>query len=229
MISLVIPVYNEERILPDTIAALSGFCTREGVGELIFSDDGSSDGSAALLEEARRRDGRIRLLRNPHRGKGGAVRAGVLASRGETVLFTDCDLAYGADQMAELLRAHREGGADITVATRTLGEESYGGYSALRRWGSEAMRRLIRLRTGLRVRDIQAGLKCFSGEAARTLFARCRCDGFAFDTEVLLLAQRAGRVIGEFPVKMPPQAEQRESRVRPVRDALKMLWEIGRM
>lgn len=229
MISLVIPVYNEERILPDTIAALSGFCTREGVGELIFSDDGSSDGSAALLEEARRRDGRIRLLRNPHRGKGGAVRAGVLASRGETVLFTDCDLAYGADQMAGLLRAHREGGADITVATRTLGEESYGGYSALRRWGSEAMRRLIRLRTGLRVRDIQAGLKCFDGEAARTLFARCRCDGFAFDTEVLLLAQREGRVIGEFPVKMPPQAEQRESRVRPVRDALKMLWEIGRM
>ena len=229
MISLVIPVYNEERILPDTIAALSGFCTREGVGELIFSDDGSSDGSAALLEEARRRDGRIRLLRNPHRGKGGAVRAGVLASRGETVLFTDCDLAYGADQMAGLLRAHREGGADITVATRTLGEESYGGYSALRRWGSEAMRRLIRLRTGLRVRDIQAGLKCFNGEAARALFARCRCDGFAFDTEVLLLAQREGRVIGEFPVKMPPQAEQRESRVRPVRDALKMLWEIGRM
>ena len=229
MISLIIPMYNEERILPDTLRELRAFCDAEGVEELIFADDGSTDGSAALVEAAAAEDGRIRLISCPHRGKGAAVRSGMLESRGDTVLFTDCDLAYGTEQLSGILRAHRDGDKPITVGVRTLGSESFEGYSLLRRVGSEGLRWLIRLRTGLRVSDMQAGLKCFDGDVAHALFAECRTEGFAFDTEILLLARRRGVAVGEYPVKILPGGGEHRSSVHPVRDAISLLREIGKM
>ncbi|MCI8590279.1 MAG: glycosyltransferase family 2 protein [Clostridiales bacterium] len=232
-LSIVIPMYNESMLIAETVAALVQYCSGLSCEwELIFSDDGSVDGCAEPIRQAAGRDARIKLIRSEvNLGKGAAVRRGILASLGDTVLFTDCDLAYGIEQMDALLWYHVNSGDDITLGSRSLHAAGYSGYSLTRRMMSRVYRRFLSLYTGCPLFDSQTGLKCFKGDTARKLFSVCKTDGFAFDLEVILLACALGFTLTEFPVKVLPLPSDavRKSRVRIWRDAWHMLGDIHKM
>lgn len=230
-ISVCIPMYNESAIAADTARtlwrAMDAFRREYGWSfEVIFSDDGSRDGCAAIVDKTAAEenlDG-VRTVRYAdNRGKGSAVREAVLASRGEIVLYTDCDLAYGTDVIADAVRRFTDG-VDAVIGSRNLTEDGYAGYTPLRRLASKAYIKVLCLAAGFRLSDSQCGMKAFRGASARRIFAKCETNGFAFDFEVLLLAQKCGIRITEMPVKI---INHRESTVHVVRDSIKMLRDLA--
>lgn len=228
--SLVIPAYNEEAILTATAKTLTealDAMQKNGIfdaWELIFVSDGSRDATPALIEEASAHDPRIvPCIYSPNRGKGCAVRTGVLASSGDYVLYTDCDLAYGTDKIGEAVQKIKECGADFLIGSRAIHPEGYAGYNFLRKLASRIYLRVLAAFAGFRLSDSQCGFKCMKGDVGRAIFSKCRTDSFAFDFEVLMRAQRSGKTIAEFPVKI---VNHRASTVHLVRDGLRMLGDI---
>lgn len=227
-VTLCIPLYNEEKILPDTLRQVKDYM-KEAFGEdyeILFIDDGSSDGSLALLEGAA--DDRTRAISyKPNRGKGYAVRQGMLAGEGDVILFTDCDLAYGLEkvkEMVEALEAHPEWAG--LVGSRHLEKNGYEGYTFLRKVASSLYLWVLKVYGGLKLSDSQCGIKAFRREAAREIFSLCQVDRFSFDFEALLLADFLGHKIGEHPVTI---INHRESKIHLVRDACRMLKDLRRM
>ncbi len=228
-ISLCIPMYNEALIIEDTARALSEYMQNtfdEGDYEIIFSDDGSTDGSAEL----------VRALGLPcikvvgyekNRGKGSAVRNAVLSSEGDIVMFTDADLAYGTEivrTMTEALEGNTE--ASLAIGSRNLTGDGYSGYTFMRKVASKAYIKVLSVVGGFKLTDSQCGCKAYRGDAAREIFAKCKVDGFAFDFETILRAQKAGLKIIEVPVKI---VNHRDSKINVVRDAFKMLNDLKKI
>ena len=227
-ISLVIPMYNESSIITEAIETFSSYMARRFEDwELIFVDDGSSDGCGDPVLAANERDGRIRLCRyTPNRGKGHAVRTGVLAAKGDIILFTDCDNAYGEEAIGRLADAVAEPGVDIVVGSRNLSKDGYEGYNFVRKLASKAYIKVISVAAGFRLSDSQCGFKGFRGEIAKRIFSNCEVDRFAFDLEVILIANKLGASIKEIPVKI---INHRESTVHVLSDSFKMLRDVRRM
>lgn len=138
-----------------------------------------------------------RLLQLPHRGKGGAVRAGVEAARGDPIVFLDSDLTIPVEIIDRFVRALNEG-ADIAVASRYV-EGSVVRRPWWRRVMGTSYRRMVHLLVPVDVKDTQCGGKAYTAEAAKDLFARARLNGFSFDAEVLFLARRSGYRVKEIP------------------------------
>lgn len=226
-ITLCIPLYNEEKILPGTVKQAKEFMARYGdEGELIFIDDGSTDGSLAILREAE--DVRTRVITyTPNRGKGYAVRQGMLMGEGDFIIFTDCDLAYGlekAAEMADAFFAHPEW--DGVIGSRHLGKSGDEGYTFLRKLASRAYLGILKTYGGLKHSDSQCGIKGFSRRVAREIFSLCEMDRFSFDFEAILIARRLGFEIGEYPVTI---VNHRESKVNIWRDSTGMLKDLRRI
>lgn len=228
-ISVIIPMYNERPIIENTARTLYDYMSghfEEGSWEVVFSDDGSSDGS----------DEAVRALNLPgvrvvgyekNRGKGCAVRTAMLAAEGDIRMFTDADLAYGTEiigRFADALKSNPD--ADILIGSRNLSADGYEGYTFIRRLASKVYLRLLCIVGGFRLTDSQCGCKAFRREAAQKIFSRCRVDGWAFDFEVILRAVKYGFKISEIPVKVMCH---RESKIRLLRDALRMLCDLWRM
>ena len=137
-LSLCIPMYNEEKILKDTIQTVSSYMkeTFKSDYEVIFINDGSKDGSLAIAEQAAKEDSTLRVVTYPeNRGKGYAVRQGILGSLGDIVIFTDCDLAYGMDVVKEMYGLFEENPQyDVIVGSRRKHPEGYEGYTAVRKF-----------------------------------------------------------------------------------------------
>jgi glycosyltransferase involved in cell wall biosynthesis len=224
-LTIVLPCYQEAERLPTALERyLAHFSARVQDVEVLVVDDGSTDQTLAAAEAVAARDRRVRVLRCPtHRGKGFAVRTGMLAGRGDRLVFTDADASYGPDEVERVLRALD--GAPVAIGRR--GDLETSG-PVLRRLASRVFNQAMRRLLGLPFRDTQCGLKGFRREAARELFGRTRVDGFAFDAEVLFLARRLGLTVAEVPVS----PELREgSKVRLAVDALRMLrdtWRVRR-
>lgn len=203
-LSIVIPAYNEERRLPATLAEVSRYLETRSLDfvEIVVVDDGSRDGTAVLVEEASRRDARIRLLRNPgNRGKGYAVRHGMREARGEWVLFSDADLSAPIEELDKLEAAIERAGADGAIGSRALDRALVGRHqSAFREFSGRVFNLVMRLVTGLPYRDTQCGFKVFRRDVARELAARQQSDGFGFDVEILYIAKKLRRRILEVPV-----------------------------
>jgi dolichyl-phosphate beta-glucosyltransferase len=227
-LTLLIPMYNERAIIEKTLGEISSYMRktfREDY-EILFVNDGSHDGCeevvAAFPDEA------VRLVSYPeNRGKGYAIRRGVMEARGEVILFTDCDLAYGCEVLFEfygILSA--EGAPEIAVGSRALHPEGYAGYTLLRKIVSRAYLSVLRLFGGLRLSDSQCGCKGFRADTAKRIFSYCEIDRFAFDFEAILIGQRMGATFREVPVKV---LRHGESKVRIVRDTLRMLGDLRRM
>ena len=232
-VSVCIPMYNEAQIAADTARtlwrAMDTFRKQYGWSfEVIFSDDGSRDGCAEIVQQtaaAESLDG-VRVIRyEDNRGKGSAVREAVLASLGDIVLYTDCDLAYGTDVIADAVSRFTEG-VDAVIGSRNLTKDGYEGYTPLRRLASKAYIKVLCLAAGFRLSDSQCGCKAFRGGMARRIFARCQTNGFAFDFEVLLFAQKLRARITEMPVKI---INHRESTVHVLRDSVKMLRDLAKI
>ena len=200
-----IPAYNEERRLPSTLDTVLAWLNASAFpdAEVLVVDDGSGDGTAALVEARSAADPRVRLLRNPgNRGKGYAVRHGMSESRGGWILFSDADLSAPIEELPKLLGAAQEKNAAVAIGSRALDRSLIGVHqSRWRELSGIVFNLLMRVLTGLPFADTQCGFKLYSREAARQVFKRQRLDGFGFDVEDLFIARRLGLVAIEVPVK----------------------------
>ena len=219
-------MYNEASIIEDTARTLSGYMQNtfaEGDYEVIFSDDGSTDSSAELVRALGLPGIRV-VGYEKNRGKGSAVRNAVLSSLGDVVMFTDADLAYGTDvvkTMAEALEKDVE--ASLAIGSRNLTGDGYEGYTFIRKLASKAYIKVLSVVGGFKLTDSQCGCKAYRGDAAREIFAKCKVDGFAFDFETILRAQKASLKIIEVPVKI---VNHRDSKINVLRDTFKMLKDL---
>jgi dolichyl-phosphate beta-glucosyltransferase len=227
-LSLVIPAYNEAQRLSET---LDGICTHlEAAGrtfELIVVDDGSSDDTSATASRVLDARGAGQVVTLPKNcGKGAATRAGVLVARGRTVLFSDADFSAPIPE-EEKLRKALEGGADVAIGTRAdPASDITQRQSVLRETMGRIFNLLVRLLGLSRFHDTQCGFKMFTREAALAIFPVARVQGFAFDVEILYLAERAGFRVVEVPVEWKNDPT---SRVRMFRDSTRMILETLRI
>lgn len=223
-LSIVVPAYNEEiRILP-TLGAIA--VTVAGLGidwELIVSDDGSSDTTCELVRSLEWSN--LRLIEHPNTGKGGAVRRGVMAARGQWILFSDADNSTPIEELSRLLTSMHDG-ADVVVGSRAAAGAVESNRSAVRGLVSNSLRSMVRMATGVGVRDTQCGFKLFERTAAQILFAQMRNEGFSFDLELLYLARKHGMLVDEVPVTW---YDAPGSKVDSVRDSLRFLRDIVRI
>ena len=230
MVSVVIPVYNEEKRIEETAKILDSYLkTLPDDYQIVFSNDGSVDSTFEKAKKLSESNSHIKAIGyNENKGKGSAVRHGMLAADGDIILFTDCDLAYGTEVIGKALEKFEETGADIVTGSRNLNAESYEGYTFLRKIMSKVYFKVISTAAGFKLSDSQCGFKCFRKKAAHDIFAECEIDSFAFDLEALMKAQNKGYTIAEMPVKIL-QNDNGESKVRVVRDTFKMLGDIRRI
>lgn len=224
-ISLVIPAYNESGIIMDTIQTVSArLAELTAEYEVLVVDDGSTDGMAELVRGCG--DPRVRLEGYAsNRGKGCAVRTGMLAAQGDLILCTDADLAYGVDVFAGLLERLRTGEADLVIGSRRIGGEGYKNYPPLRILMSKCFGLLSHMISGLPY-DTQCGIKAYRRQAVQAIFSRCTTDGFSFDFEVLMRADRLGLKVEQIPVSV---INFRESKVNVVRDSARMFRDVFRI
>lgn len=202
MLSLILPAYDEARRLPASLARCAEYFRVHGLAaEIIVADDGSSDDTAEAIARTVAAlpagSPSVRHLALPHRGKGGAVRAGVRAATGDPLIFLDADLTIPVELVDAFLTA-LAAGADIAVASRYV-PGSVVDRPWWRRIIGDTYRCAVRTVVPTGVNDTQCGGKAYTAAAARQLFAQQRLDGFAFDAEVLFLARRAGYRIAEVP------------------------------
>ncbi|MFB7594561.1 glycosyltransferase [Streptomyces sp. NPDC056160] len=227
-LSVVIPAYNEERRLGPTLDAVAAYLdeneARFGAWEVVVADDGSTDGTGALVTA--RHDRRIRLVAaDRNRGKGHALRLGVLATRGRRVLVTDADLATPIEELDRLDEAIGEGEA-AAIGSRAVPGASIGSHQhRVRELLGRAGNLLIRRVAVPGIRDTQCGFKLFDGDSARSAFAASRLNGWGIDVEVLQHFHRAGRPVAEVPVRW---SHRSGSKVGPL-DYGRVLAELARL
>jgi dolichyl-phosphate beta-glucosyltransferase len=196
-LSIVIPAFNEAERLPRTLARLAAFL--QGFGrthEIVVVDDGSTDGTA----EKARGAGAAVLRNDRNRGKGHAVKRGMLEARGERLLMTDADLSTPIEELPRFLDKMAEG-YDVVIGSRAVSGATIEVHQP---WFRENMGRLynlfVRALALPGLRDTQCGFKLWGAAAARAAFAPARLDGFSFDVESLYLARKRGYRIAEVPV-----------------------------
>lgn len=231
-LSVCIPMYNEEKIALDTAKTITA-ALNERLGpdgwEVLFSNDGSKDGCAAVIAEYSKNDPRVRLVGyENNKGKGAAIRTAVLAAEGDCILYTDCDLAYGCDAVCDMYEELSRSDADIMIGSRNKSEDGYEGYTKLRKFMSKTYIKVIAFLAGFKYTDSQCGIKCFKKAAAKKIFTECTVNGFAFDLEALILADIYRFKVTEKAVKIINHRES-ESKVNPVKDTLKMLRDVIRI
>ena len=223
----VIPCFNEEARIGDTLrVTLDYLASNAPDSELIVVNDGSTDATAAIARE--KLDGariQTRLLENfPNRGKGAAVRSGLLAAREPIGLFFDADLSTPLGETPKLIEPIANGEVDIAFGSRALDRSLIGVHQPWRReQGGRVFNLLVRVATSLPFWDTQCGFKAFQLDVCRPILEAAHVNGFAFDVELLFLAHRAGLRIREIPVRWN-HAEG--SKVNFFRDSLRMLREV---
>ncbi len=225
--SVCIPMYNETSIIAETAKTLSAYMESHFDDyEIIFSDDGSHDGSRDVVEALGLKNVRT-IGYTPNAGKGKAVREAILTAEGDLILFTDADLAFGTDIIEGIFnKMEQNPDADMLIGSRAIHPEGYAGYTALRKLTSKVYLGVVKLFGGLKVSDSQCGCKAFRKTAGKEVFSNCFIDGFAFDLEVILRMQNRCANILEFPIKI---VNHRESKVNVLRDTMRMLKDLRRI
>ena len=225
-LSVVIPAYNEEVRISRTVREVVAYLAAQGYSwEVIVADDGSSDDTARLVAEASGTDLRVRVVPLEHRGKGWAVRNGMLAACGEYRLLCDADLSVPIEQVERLLPGSVEN-VDIAVGSREAAGAARYGEPGRRHLMGRVFNAFVRRLAASGLADTQCGFKCFRSPAADKLFSLSTLDGFSFDVEVLFLARRLGMSIAEIGVDWH---YREHSKVRPVRDAVSMALDLLRI
>ena len=230
-LSIVVPAFNEgERLgatLPKILAHLNSSSAKS---ELIVVDDGSDDDTAAVAERAMAQSGSVetRLLRyEKNRGKGYAVRLGLLAATANIALFSDADLSTPVTEVGKLVDPIRSGECDLTFGSRALDRRLIGVHQPWRREQSGRVFNLIvRVATGLPFWDTQCGFKAFRMSVCRPLIEAARIDRFGFDVELIYLAHLAKLRLREIPVRWDHDPA---SKVSVMRDSFRMVDEVRRI
>ena len=226
-ISLCIPMYNEASIIKQTAQTVSDYMAANFDDyEVIFSNDGSSDGCDKLVEEMNLPNVKV-VGYEKNMGKGYAVRTAMLAADGDVVMFTDADLAYGTEVVKRVYDTFvANPDSDMVIGSRNLSKDGYEGYTALRKLMSKVYIKVLCIAGGFKLSDSQCGCKAFTGDAVKKIFPRCEVNRFAFDFECILWAVKYGMKITEMPVKI---INHRESKVNIVKDTLRMLRDLRKM
>lgn len=235
-LSVVIPAYNEESRLLSTLQTVDSFLAAKPYSsEVIVADDGSTDRTGALAAGYNMSSAAYRVLALPHRGKASAVRAGVLASKGEVVMFTDADLSTPITYVDRLLEA-LEGIADIAIGSREGEGSQRVGEPFYRHAMGRVFNALVRLIAVPGIDDTQCGFKAFRAKVAHDLFSSARLHSgdrhiagprvTGFDVEILFLARKRGYDIVEIPVEWTHVAG---SKVAPLGDSVRMFADVLRV
>ncbi len=229
VLSVVVPAYNEESRLGSTLKQLVAYLdSRQSGFEILVVNDGSTDKTLEVANQIASQRLEVKLLGyDTNRGKGYAVRYGVLRTVGDFVLFCDADMATPIEEMEKLLAALNSG-ADIAIGSRDMrGSQLDKRQSVVREIGGKLFNRVVRLLTVPGIHDTQCGFKMFKRPAGQAVFQNCQVDNFAFDVEALFLATKVmGLKVAEVPVRW---AHQEGSKVRFLRDGMRMLlavWHI---
>jgi dolichyl-phosphate beta-glucosyltransferase len=222
---VVIPAYNERKRLPAYLQEIAAYFGGRGERyEVVVVDDGSRDGTGAVVENLQDSCPALRLVRLPrNRGKGCAVRMGMLEATGELRLFADAD---GATPIREVERLEERiaQGADIAIGSRALWDDTRTVQAKWHRaFFGQIFNAIVRCLSVRGIADTQCGFKLFHAKAAIDLFSVLQTDGYGFDVEVLFVAQRRGYNVAEVPVNW---ADQPGGKVWVVRDGLRMLREV---
>jgi len=222
-LSLIIPAHDEERRLPATLARIQEYLDSQPYrAEVLVVENASSDGTWDVASEAAARDPRLRLLQEPIRGKGAAVRRGMLAARGEYRFLCDADLSMPIAEVRDFLPPRLES-VDVAIGSREAeGAVRYEEPDRRHRMG-RLFNGLIRLLLIPDIQDTQCGFKCFRAEAAEAVFSRTTRTGFSFDVEALVIARGLGFRVREIPVHWYYDTD---SRVRIVRDSFSMIFDV---
>jgi dolichyl-phosphate beta-glucosyltransferase len=205
-LSIVIPAYEESTRLGDSLRqTIKYLVTNDITAEVIVVDDGSKDDTASIAREAFAEfpEARTDVIRyDPNRGKGYAVRTGLLAAKGEIALFSDADLATPISELPKLVDPITNGEYDVTFGSRALDRSLIGTHQPWRReQGGKVFNFLVKQATGMPFWDTQCGFKAFNIAKFRPLLDVMTIDRFGFDVEFLYVAQLAGLKLKEIPVR----------------------------
>jgi glycosyltransferase involved in cell wall biosynthesis len=224
-LSVIIPAFNEQERIAPTLRDLAAFLAPRGVSfELLVVDDGSTDDTAAVVESLRFEIAELRCVRSaPNRGKGHAVRVGMLEAAGAFRVMIDADGSIPATELPALLEPILDGDAQLALGSRYLASSRADIAQPVWRRAWSRLANWIVARTVVSgIRDTQCGFKAFTAEAAGHIFSRARIDGWAFDLEVLALARGLGYEITEVGVFW---RDDERSRVSPMRDLVAVIRE----
>jgi glycosyltransferase involved in cell wall biosynthesis len=226
-LSLVIPAYNEAARLGATLRTVLSYLAQSANTELIVVDDGSTDGTSSIIQDALARGAGVqtRLIRyDTNRGKGYAVRAGLLAARAPIAVFSDADLSTPIAELPKLVNVIERGDCDLAFGSRALDRSLIGTHQSwLRETGGRVFNLLLRFTTALPFSDTQCGFKAFRMGVCRPIIEAGNIDRFGFDVELLYVAHRAGLRLLEIPVRWN---HCEGSKVSVGRDSLRMLGEV---
>ena len=225
--SVAIPCYNEAAGIGETVRATLDYLAAESTdAELVVVNDGSTDETATIVRNALAGVKiQTRLLENfPNRGKGAAVRSGLLAATRPIGLFFDADLSTPLSEIPKVVEPIANGDADLVFGSRALDRKLIGVHQPWRReQAGRVFNLIVRLATGMPFWDTQCGFKAFRLNVCRPILEKANTIGFAFDVELLFLAYRAGLRLREVPVRWN-HAEG--SKVHVIHDSLRMLREV---
>jgi glycosyltransferase involved in cell wall biosynthesis len=203
-LSIIIPAYNEQARLPSTLQIVTRYLAARDwdFREILVVDDGSKDGTVAAAEEVQRQGHPIRILKNPgNRGKGYAVRHGMLEAQGEWLLFSDADLSTPIEELEKLYAAVNES-VPIAIGSRALDRSLIGVHQPVfRERAGQVFNFVMRFALGLDIHDTQCGFKLFRRDTAREIFSRQKLERFSFDAEILFIARKLGVRAAEVPVR----------------------------
>jgi len=223
-LSLIIPAYNEATRLPQSLRKMMEAAAKFGFSyEVLVIVEKSGDGTLELAREVVAKQVNFQIIDNgPQRGKGHAVRSGMLKAAGAHQFYMDADLSVPLQHVLLFLdyfHAHPE--ADVLVGNRQhAGSRIIKSQSLLRRKMGQTFNRILQAFSLMEIRDTQCGFKAFRKRASREIFSRQKLDGFAFDVEVLLLAKKLGFNVADLPVDW---INSPESKVNILRDSFRML------
>jgi len=222
-LSIVIPAFNEERRLPATLQRLTEFLRAQSwTWEIRVIDDGSKDGTARVTEEFARTTPGVVVQREPHRGKGGAVRAGLTAALGQYRFMCDADLSMPPDEIPRFLPP-AQSAFDVAIGSRERTGAQRVGEPLRRHIMGRIFNYTIQILVARGISDTQCGFKMFTAASVRAIFPHTTLDGWAFDVEVLCIARALGLRIVEVPIDWH---HRNESQVSMVRDSWRMLRDV---
>lgn len=222
-LSLVLPAYNEQARLPYTLTRIDDFLDSAGLtAEVIVVDNGSADATSGVVHQAMARSSRLKLIRTDRRGKGLAVRTGMLAAVAPVRVFGDADLSWSLEDLtrfSELVSS----GRPVVIGSREGQDARRVGEPGYRHLMGRVFNRLVQAAAVPGIEDTQCGFKAFSAEAAEAVFRRLTIEGFGFDVEALYLCRALGYSIEVVPLRWE---HKENSRVQPFQDTVKMLRDV---
>ncbi len=209
-LSLIIPAYNEENIIRDTLEHVIEFLSEKRYGwEVIVVDDGSSDKTSEIIKPFRAQG--VRLVKHDiNMGKGAAIRTGVKKSKGKFIIFSDADLSVSIKNIDQFLTELKK--SEVVIGSRrVLGAQIVIPQAAFRESLGRGYTQLTRLVTGVKLSDFTCGFKGFTRKAAQEIFRKTLIDRWAYDSEILFLAKKLGYKITELPISWKNREDTRVS------------------